>query len=116
MTHRAHLRSLKTIVPDTELVQDDVRDVFAAQPDLGRLAKRIVSASFNGSGIDTRYTVLGELTHEASDSPDFFDSASGLLLSPGTKTRNEVYVREATKLFVEAARRAVDADPGPASC
>ncbi|MEJ1086761.1 type III polyketide synthase [Microbacterium sp. Mu-80] len=111
MTHRAHLRSLQTIVPDTELVQDDVRDVFAAQPDLGRLAKRIVSASFNGSGIDTRYTVLGELTHEASDSPDFFDSASGLLLSPGTKTRNELYVREATKLFVEAARRAIDADP-----
>lgn len=111
MTPRAHLRSLQTIVPDTELVQDDVRDVFAAQPELGRLAKRIVSASFNGSGIDTRYTVLGELTHATSESPDFFDSASGLLLSPGTKTRNELYVRESTKLYVEAARRAIDADP-----
>lgn len=112
MTSRAHLRSLQTIVPGTELVQDDVRDVFAAQPDLGRLAKRIVSASFNGSGIDTRYTVLEELTHvTTSESPEFFDSASGLLLSPGTKTRNELYVRESTKLYVEAARRAIDADP-----
>src|SRR5690606_17401227 len=32
------------------------------------------------------------------------------------KARNEIYIREADRLFVEAARRALDADPeiGPA--
>jgi len=112
MTPPAVLRSLQTLVPDTLLVQEEVRDVFAAQPDLGRLAKRIVATSFNVSGIDTRHTVLDELSLTAdSSTPVFFDRASGELLAPGTKTRNEVYAHEAMKLFVEAARRALDADP-----
>ena len=34
------LRSLETAVPATELHQDAVRDVLAAQPDLSRLGKR----------------------------------------------------------------------------
>lgn len=112
MSHPVMLRSLQTIVPDTPLKQEEVRDVFAAQPEIGRLAKRIVSASFNGSGIDTRYTVLEELSFSAqAESPQFFDRESGRLLSPGTKTRNEIYVREAWKLFIEAARRTLEADP-----
>lgn len=113
MSRPAILRSLQTIVPETTLRQDEVRDVFAAQPELGRLAQRIVTASFNGSGIDTRYTVLDELSLSADTAqPQFFDRESGRLLSPSTKTRNEVYVREAWKLYVDAARRCLDADPG----
>lgn len=112
MSHSAVLRSLQTLVPGTTLRQEEVRDVFAAQPDIGRLAKRIVTASFNGSGIDTRYTVLDELSLSAdTDDPQFFDRATGELLSPGTKTRNEVYVREAWKLYVDAARQSIESDP-----
>ena len=106
------LRSLQTIVPDTVLVQEQVRDVFAAQPDIGRLAQRIVSASFNGSGIDTRHTVIEELSTEVQTAePVFYDRESGALLAPGTRVRNDVYTREASRLFVEVARRALDADP-----
>jgi predicted naringenin-chalcone synthase len=106
------LRSLQTIVPETVLHQDEVRDVFAAQPELGRLAQRIVATSFNVSGIDTRHTVIDELSLD-SDTPDpvFFDRRSGALLAPGTKVRNDVYTREAARLFVDVARRALDADP-----
>lgn len=106
------LRSLQTIVPGTVLEQAQVRDVFAAQPDIGRLAQRIVGASFNGSGIDTRHTVIDELSLTA-DTPEplFFDRSTGRLLAPSTQTRNDVYVREATRLFVDVARRVVDADP-----
>ncbi len=112
MRHAPVLRSIQTIVPDTVLIQEEVRDVFAAQPDIGRLAKRIVATSFNVSGIDTRYTVLDELSLSTDvEAPTFFDRASGELLSPGTKTRNELYTREAGRMFVEAARQAVDADP-----
>lgn len=106
------LRSLQTIVPDTVLVQEQVRDVFARQPDLGRLAQRIVTTSFNVSGIDTRHTVIDELSSDA-DVPDpvFFDHRTGLLLAPGTKARNDFYTREAAKLFVEAAQRVIESDP-----
>ncbi|MFS0894092.1 type III polyketide synthase [Microbacterium sp. 179-I 3D3 NHS] len=106
------LRSLQTIVPDTVLHQDEVRDVFAQQPDIGRLAQRIVATSFNVSGIDTRHTVIQELSLDTDvDEPVFFDRRSGELLAPGTKLRNDVYTREAARLFVEVARRALDADP-----
>ena len=106
------LRSLQTIVPETVLVQEQVRDVFAAQPGLGRLAQRIVATSFNVSGIDTRHTVIAELADDASpDDPLFYDRVSGQLLAPGTRARNDVYTREASRLFVEVARRALEADP-----
>jgi len=117
MSSPVMLRSLQTVVPDTILHQDEVRDVFAAQPGLSRLARRIVTASFDGSGIDTRRTVLDELTlEETGAEPVFFDHATGELLSPATGVRNDVYVREAGRLFVAAARAALDADPevGPA--
>lgn len=106
------LRSLQTIVPETVLVQEEVRDVFASQPDLGRLARRIVSASFNGSGIDTRHTVIDELAADADPTdPIFYDRRSGALLAPGTRARNDYYTREASRLFVEVARRTLDVDP-----
>lgn len=87
-----------------------MRDVFAAQPGLSRLAQRIVSTSFNVSGIDTRRTVIRELTLDGTnEEPQFFDASTQRLLTPSTKVRNELYITEATKLFVEAGRRAIDA-------
>ncbi len=107
------MRSLETAVPNTVMVQTDVRDVFAAQPDISRLGKRLVGAAFDSSGIDTRYTAVEELTLEKhSDSPLFFDSGTMRILSPGTKERNEVYAAEGTKLFVEAASKALAAADG----
>ena len=107
------LRAVSTAVPPTVLVQEEVRDVFAAQPGLNRLAQRIVATSFNVSGIETRYTVLDELSWESHpDEPVFFDIESRELLFPGTKARNEIYAAEATKLYVQAAQAAIDGCPG----
>jgi len=107
------LRGISTAVPSTVLIQDEVRDVFAAQPGLNRLAQRIVSTSFNVSGIDTRHTVLEELRWDAKpDEPVFFDAASRELLFPGTKVRNELYAEHATGLYVETGRAAIAATPG----
>lgn len=112
MTRSAVLRSLRTIVPDTVIEQHEVRDIFASQPDVGRLAQRIIGASFNASGIDTRHTVIEELSPAAeTDDNVFYDRATGLLQSPGTAARNDVYRREASRLFVQVARDAIDADP-----
>jgi len=112
MSRSVVLRSLRTIVPDTVLAQAEVRDLFAAQPDVGRLGQRIIGASFNGSGIDTRHTVIEELSSTArTDEPVFYDRETGLLRSPGTKVRNDLYTSEASRLFVDVARRALDADP-----
>lgn len=109
----AMLRSLETAVPATTLTQNEVRDVFAAQPGLSRLGARLVKTCFDGSGIDTRYTAVEEMSLEQrSENPVFFDAGSGLLLSPSTKVRNELFATEATKLFVDAAARALAACEG----
>ncbi|MHA7154844.1 type III polyketide synthase [Arthrobacter sp. TMN-50] len=107
------MRSLETAVPETVMVQSDVRDVFAAQPGLSRLGTRLVGAAFDSSGIQTRYTAVKEMTLEApSGDPVFFDSTERRILSPSTKVRNEVYAAEGTKLFVDAASRALAAAEG----
>jgi len=107
------VRTIQTAIPATVLRQAEVRDVFAAQPGLTRLGTRLVSASFDGSGIDTRYTVIDELTLDTqSEHPQFFDLESGHLLAPSTKVRNELYIDRASALYVEAGRKALDAVEG----
>ncbi|WP_026549822.1 type III polyketide synthase [Arthrobacter sp. Br18] len=107
------LRSLETAVPETAMKQSLVRDAFAAQPDLTRLGTRLVGAAFDSSGIDTRYTVVKELTLDSeSEHPVFFDRREMRILLPSTKVRNEVYAEEGTKLFIEAGRKALDAASG----
>jgi predicted naringenin-chalcone synthase len=102
------LRSLEVAVPDTVLIQEDVRDVFAAQPGLSDLAIRLIRAAFNSSGIERRYSVVEEMSFSAAvDSPQFFDPVTRRILNPSTGVRNDVYVREAPKLFVEAAAAAI---------
>lgn len=107
------LRGLSTVVPPTVLIQEEVRDVFGAQPGLNRLAQRIISTSFNVSGIQRRHTVLTELSRDAHpDEPVFFDIDSGELLLPGTKARNELYAEFATTMYLDAGRAAIEATPG----
>ncbi|GAP56273.1 chalcone synthase [Arthrobacter sp. Hiyo6] len=97
-----YLRSLETAVPPTVLIQSEARDVFAAQPGLTRLGSRLVSTCFDSAAIDTRYTAVQELTtNSRADDPQFFDPDTGLLRSPSTKVRNDIFATEATKLFIE---------------
>ncbi|WP_262104467.1 type III polyketide synthase [Arthrobacter sp. Marseille-P9274] len=106
------LRALETAVPETVLVQSEVRDVFAAQPGLTRLGQRLVATSFDYSGIETRYTAVEELTlTRRSAEPVFFDAGSRTILSPSTKVRNDIFAAKATPLFIEAAEKALAACP-----
>ncbi|GAA2888466.1 type III polyketide synthase [Microbacterium esteraromaticum] len=112
MTSSVQLRSIQTLVPEVTVEQHAVRDMFAGQPGISRLAKRLIATSFDGAGVETRHTVLGELAATAApQSPQFLDHESGLLLEPGTAARNEIYAREADRLFIEVAGRSLDADP-----
>jgi predicted naringenin-chalcone synthase len=108
-----YLKSLETAVPPTVLIQTEARDVFAAQPGLSRLGTRLVGTCFDSAAIDTRHTAVAELTMDSrADNPQFFDPGTGLLLSPSTKARNDIFATEATKLFIESARKALDACAG----
>ncbi|WP_150308119.1 type III polyketide synthase [Planctomonas psychrotolerans] len=106
------LRSIATAVPTTAFAQSEIRDIFTAQPELTRLGQRLISAAFDASGIETRYSVVEELSFSAQDGePQFYDAGTGRILSPGTGARNELYIEQATPLFLDAGRRALDACP-----
>lgn len=103
----ASIIALETVVPETVLLQGEVRDVFAAQSGLSRLAQRLIPATFDAAAIDTRHTAIDELSWRSrAEHPRFFDHTTGLLLSPGTRVRNELYAEQAGRLYVDAARKA----------
>jgi predicted naringenin-chalcone synthase len=108
----AYIRTIQTALPPTVLVQSAAREVFAAQPGLTRLGQRLVSTSFDMSGIESRRSVIADFDADTSvHEPVFFDQVTGTLLSPSTRVRNDVYIREAGPLFVAAATSALDACP-----
>jgi predicted naringenin-chalcone synthase len=106
------IRSIGTAVPPTIIRQDDVREIFATQPGLGRLGQRIVGAAFGASAIETRHTVVDELDRRPREGePTFYDAASNEILRPGTGARNQVYVDRSPELFLDAARAALAGAP-----
>lgn len=100
----ASIIGIGTAVPDTRLTQEDVRDLFAAQPSLDRVTRRIIAAAFDHSAIETRHTVLPELVAGGSA---FVDADTRRIGMPATGVRNAVYAREAPGLFAAAARDAL---------
>ncbi|MEN2738795.1 type III polyketide synthase [Microbacterium sp. X-17] len=109
--------AIGTVVPPTRLAQEWIRDLFDAQPELDRLARRLVHAAFDGAAIEHRHTVLRDLAPDRRGPDDLpVRTADGILLSPSTAARNAEYRRLAPALFAEAARRALaEADvPAPA--
>lgn len=109
----AYVCAIETATPATVLEQERTRDRFAGQPDISRLGRRLIGACFNASGIDTRHTVIDELSGDDPGRPPvFYDRESGTLLNPGTRARNEVYIDTAPDLFTEAAELALKSSGG----
>lgn len=109
------VRTIQTSVPATVLEQQATRDRFASQPAVSRLGERLLRAAFDQSGIERRHTVIDgfDTNHDAGgNSCDFYDRQSDTLLVPGTRARNDLYAQEATKLYVDAALQALEADDG----
>lgn len=109
------LRAIETAVPATVLIQSETRDRFLAQPGLTRLGERLIHAAFDQSGIERRYSVIegfdGEDAAAGSLGAEFYDEKTRQLRTPGTRVRNELYIEQATPLFVDAARAALQSCP-----
>ncbi|MFC6667652.1 hypothetical protein ACFP9V_21385 [Deinococcus radiopugnans] len=102
-----YLHTIALALPETAYPQSVIRDVIKAQPELDRLAKRLTGAAFNASGIDQRYSVVKEFADTDGGAGLFYDPANTRMLNPTTGQRNIVYAQEATKLYVDAARKAL---------
>lgn len=104
------IRTIQTSTPATQLVQEQTRDVFAAQEGLTRLGQRLIQTSFDSAAIDTRYSCVDEFDLNRPEPKEalFYDRRSGQLRSPSTAVRNQKYVEHAPALFLDAARQALE--------
>lgn len=114
---RVSVHSIATAVPATVLPQREVKQIFADQPNVTPLARRLVTAVFDASAIETRHSVIDELRTGSSGpdrcgEPTFYNSTSGKILEPTTGVRNQVYADRSPELFLNAARRALTAAAG----
>jgi predicted naringenin-chalcone synthase len=107
----ASIRSIETVVPATVLAQAETRDLFLRQPGTTRLGARMIGSVFDAAAIDTRHTVLAELSGDGVQGFGFRDP-SGVLQALSTGRRNEVYRETAGELFVAAAKQALASAPG----
>lgn len=107
------IRTIQTSIPAVKLGQSEIRDVFATQEHLTRLGRRLIQTSFDSAAISTRYSCVAEFdaSTPVPQEPTFYDRTTGALLSPTTGQRNQHYVRHAPQLFIQAARRALEACP-----
>ncbi|WP_430593119.1 type III polyketide synthase [Humidisolicoccus flavus] len=106
----AKILSVGTAVPTNVLHQSTIRDLFAAQPNLGRLAQRLVRSAFDASAIERRHTAIPDLANTAdrNENATFVTGPDFVLQHPTTKQRNDVYIAEAPPLFAAAARNALE--------
>ncbi|WP_019008851.1 type III polyketide synthase [Deinococcus aquatilis] len=106
------LHAIETAVPPHVYPQSVIREVMKAQPELDRLGQRIVGTIFNASGIDQRHSAIGEFKRGPDEAAGlFYDPATRQMLKPTTGARNEFYIVEASRLFVQAARQVMAASP-----
>ncbi|WP_293911938.1 type III polyketide synthase [Deinococcus sp.] len=106
-----YLHAIATAVPETAYTQSELRDIVKSQlPD--RRSQRVVGMIYNSSAIEQRHSVIRDLRlAPGAEDGLFYNHAEALFKSPSTGARNALYAQEAPKLFIEAARRALEGCP-----
>lgn len=96
------------MVPEFAYSQDFARDFMASQFDEGSLAQRLIRRMYPASGIENRYSVIPDFGYQENTELMFFEvDQNGRYRSPGTKARNDAYIRASKPMFELAARQAI---------
>ncbi|CAN5733932.1 type III polyketide synthase [soil metagenome] len=99
-----YLHHLETVVPELSHSQERVGGIMAAGLD-DRKLERLTARVYRQSGIDKRHSVIRDFGQSGPD--NIFFEPDGTFKRLSTKTRNDLYTEEATRLYVCAARRAL---------
>lgn len=98
----AAIHRISTRVPDTAYDQEYIRDQMKKFVANGRRSEAILHRIYSFSGIKQRHSVIRDFAEDAEDFTLFHPEKG--VLDPTTGQRNDIYVEEATRLFVEAGR------------
>jgi len=105
----AYILHVETGVPGFSYSQEFTREKMKSWA-VSKHDARLIHHVHKQSGILNRYSVCGDFA--SPDAAELFTTgADGQLSNPGTQERNDVFAREARKLAVEVAGRALAACP-----
>lgn len=93
------IHHIETAVPPFKHKQEDLRDRMKEISNSDEREQRIIHHLYARSGIKSRYSVINDFKKGASHSLFF----NGQGATPGTANRNDTYIKEGRKLFVEIA-------------
>ena len=105
-----YVQHIETLVPENAYSQEFASEQMKSRLD-GDKQHRLVNRVYRNSGIGTRYSVLGEFRPGAADTL-FKTGPDGKTVEPGTRERNERFAREARRMSVDVAHRAIGRCPG----
>ncbi len=100
----SYIHQIETVVPDHLYRQEEVREKMKNIVQGSDRDKRIIHHLYSRSGIEKRYSVVDDFQSDSSHSLFFNGQGS----SPGTRSRNDTYIREGRKLFIRTARELID--------
>ncbi|MDR9366362.1 MAG: type III polyketide synthase [Balneolaceae bacterium] len=104
MKNSAHIHQIETAVPEYSFKQNELREIMKDIVGTTEREKRIIHHLYAKSGIDTRYSVIDDFSNR--NSPTLFFNGQGT--TPGTKSRNDLYIKQGRKLFVEVAQKLLE--------
>ncbi|WP_069130682.1 type III polyketide synthase [Rhodohalobacter halophilus] len=100
----AFVHTILTAVPKYSYHQEELRDRMKEIVPGSERDKRIIHHIYSRSGINTRYSVVDDFRKTANHQLFF----NGQGATPGTASRNDTYIREGRKLFVEVAQKLIN--------
>jgi len=95
------IEHIKTSVPRFKYRQDELRELMKGIVDGSERDRRVLHQVYSRSGIDTRYSVVNDFRQTGNHSLFF----NGHGAYPGTKNRNDTYIKEGRKLFTDVAQQ-----------
>lgn len=109
---RVYLHGIETAVPRSSYSQEYARDFMRALPVYTDKHKRFIDRIYDRSAIEKRHTVIDDYG-KAPGEYRFYPPTADLLPEPSIDKRNDLYIPEANRLSLEAARKLLDGRYGP---
>jgi predicted naringenin-chalcone synthase len=100
----AYIHQISTAVPENFYTQEFAREFMKEHVAERDAHKRMLHRIYAMSAIDKRHSVITDF-EDGAESGIYFDRSANRFLSPSTGKRNELYTREARRLFTTTARK-----------
>lgn len=106
-----YVHPIETIVPENSYTQEQTRELMKPALDGNGKMERVLHRIYSQSGIEKRHTVIPDFNRNGEVPLFWDDSGSVHDVQPGTRRRNELYIKYARPMFSEVARNALNKSP-----